>query len=205
VLSAAIGAASAAAGALASASIAMLPTGPAIVLVSSAVLLFSLFFAPGRGLVEAFLRERGLARRIRGENLLKDLWLEGERGGAAASHVPFPILMGRRGARVQELEQTARRLARRGFLRRENGDLELTDAGRVEAERVVRKHRLWETFLAERLRLPADHLHRDAETMEHALSDETLEELDERLGYPTHDPHGRPIPRRGAGLGASPA
>jgi len=206
LLSAAIGASSAAVGALASASIASLPTGPAIVLVSSAVLLVSLFFAPGRGLLEAFLRERGLARRIRGENLLKDLWLEGERGGDASSHVPFPILMGRRGARVQELEHTAGRLARRGFVRRENGDLELTPEGRVEAERVVRKHRLWETFLAERLRLPADHLHRDAEAMEHALSDETLEELDERLGFPTHDPHGRPIPRRGrAGLGGSPA
>jgi manganese/zinc/iron transport system permease protein len=195
-LSAGIGAGSSAVGALASATISALPTGPAIVLVSSAVLLISLFFAPGRGLLYAWLRERELGRRIRGENLLKDLWLEGERGGATAAHVPVPVLMGKRGARARELDRTARRLARRGLVLRDDGDLELSEAGRIEAERVVRKHRLWETYLAERLRLPADHLHRDAETMEHALSDETLEELDEKLGFPARDPHGRTIPRR---------
>jgi manganese/zinc/iron transport system permease protein len=200
-LSAGLGAAAAAAGALASASVDALPTGPAIVLASSFLLLVSLFFAPRRGLLRAFGRERALRTRIRSENLLKDLWLEVERDAGAQGRgglVPVPILMGKRGARAAELERTARRLARRGYVERDGGALDLTAAGRVEAERVVRKHRLWETYLAERLRLPADHLHRDAETMEHALSDETLEELDEKLGYPERDPHGRPIPRSGA-------
>ena len=195
VLSAGIGALAAAAGALASASVDALPTGPAIVLASSALLLVSLFLAPQRGLLRAFGRERALRRRIRAENLLKDLWLEAEREGKPGALVPVPILMGKRGSRAAELAHTARGLARRGFVARDGGDLDLTAAGRIEAERVVRKHRLWETYLAERLRLPADHLHRDAETMEHALSDETLEELDAKLGYPSHDPHGRAIPR----------
>jgi manganese/zinc/iron transport system permease protein len=201
-LSAAIGAGSAAAGALASASIERLPTGPAIVLMSSSVLLVSLLFAPRRGLVRALLAERALRVRIRAENLLKDLWLEGERVGAADRVVPVPELMGRRGAGAHELERTARRLVRRGLVERAAGDLKLTAAGHGEAARVVRKHRLWESYLAERLRLPADHLHRDAERMEHALSDDAVEEIDQVLGYPAVDPHGRPIPRDRAAAGA---
>ena len=80
------------------------------------------------------------------------------------------------------------RFSRRQFLRR--------------AAAVVRKHRLWESYLERRLELPADHLHRDAETMEHALSDETVETIDRLLGYPASDPHGRPIPRPGDANGA---
>ncbi|HEX5044686.1 MAG TPA: iron chelate uptake ABC transporter family permease subunit [Candidatus Polarisedimenticolaceae bacterium] len=196
VLSALLGAGTSAAGALASAALAV-PTGPAIVLLGGGVLLVSLLFAPRRGLVRAFLAERALRRRIRSENLLKDLWLERERGGEARPGATFPALMGLRGARVAEIERTVAPLARRGLVTVQGEWLRLTDAGRQEAERVVRKHRLWEVYLAERLRLPPDHLHRDAEMMEHALSDQHLEELDRLLGHPASDPHGRPIPRRG--------
>ncbi len=74
--------------------------------------------------------------------------------------------------------------------------LRLTPSGLREAESVVRKHRLWEVYLTRRLELPSDHVHRDAEAMEHALSDEAVLRLEEVLGYPTLDPHGRPIPSR---------
>jgi Mn-dependent DtxR family transcriptional regulator len=63
---------------------------------------------------------------------------------------------------------------------------------------VVRKHRLWEVYLTRRLELASDHVHRDAEAMEHALSDDAMLRLDEMLGHPTLDPHGRPIPPRPA-------
>jgi manganese/zinc/iron transport system permease protein len=198
VLSAAIGAGSAAIGALASATVDALPTGPAIVLVSSSFLLVSLLFAPRRGLVRALLAERALARRIRSENLLKDLWLEGERAAGFETPVAYSTLMGKRGARAGELARTLAPLVRRGLVHGADDALLLTDSGRKAAERVVRKHRLWEVYLADRLALPADHLHRDAEMMEHALSDDALEELDQLLGRPAVDPHGRPIPRNGS-------
>ncbi|MFP5284200.1 MAG: metal ABC transporter permease, partial [Thermoanaerobaculia bacterium] len=79
LLSAGIGAAAGAAGSLVSASMAKLPTGPVIVLVSSSVLIVSLLLAPRRGILWARLRERRVAARIRRENLLKDLYLLGER------------------------------------------------------------------------------------------------------------------------------
>jgi manganese/zinc/iron transport system permease protein len=71
----------------------------------------------------------------------------------------------------------------------------LRPEGLEQAQRIVRRHRLWELYLTRRLELAEDHVHRDAEEMEHALTDETEAKLDALLGYPTVDPHGRPIPR----------
>jgi manganese/zinc/iron transport system permease protein len=194
-IAAAIGAGSAAVGALASASIPRLPTGPAIVLVASAVLVVSLVAAPRRGLLRSLLDERAARRRIRQENLLTDLWRLGEAHGAPGAAVAIPEVMGLRGASAATLRTDAGPLVRRGELERDAEALTLTADGLRRAAQIVRKHRLWESYLARRLELPADHLHRDAETMEHALSDEAVETIDRALGFPTHDPHGRPIPR----------
>jgi DtxR family transcriptional regulator, Mn-dependent transcriptional regulator len=70
----------------------------------------------------------------------------------------------------------------------------LTTAGRRVALRMLRRHRLLELFLVETLDLPWDRVHEEAERLEHSLSDELEEALAERLGNPTHDPHGDPIP-----------
>ncbi|WP_297650615.1 metal-dependent transcriptional regulator [Pseudonocardia sp.] len=72
----------------------------------------------------------------------------------------------------------------------------LTDAGEREALRVIRRHRLLETFLARALDVPWDEVHAEAELLEHALSDRLEERIDAALGHPTHDPHGDPIPPR---------
>ena len=194
VFAAAIGAASGALGALASASVARLPTGPAIVLVASAVLVVSLLFAPRRGLAWAKLRERRVAARIRRENLLKDLYRLGESAGCWTGFAPAPLLMGVRGQTARELSRSARPLVERGLLERTGDALRLTARGLGEAARVVRKHRLWELYLTRRLELARDHVHRDAEAMEHALTDAAVADLERQLGYPTTDPHGRPIP-----------
>lgn len=191
-----IGAISGVAGSLASAYVPRLPTGPVIVVVSSGILIVSLLFAPHRGLLWALLRERAVAARIRRENLLKDLWLQGERQGDWEAFLSWPLLMGVRGQTGADLARSARPLAREGLVERSRDALRLTPEGRAEAEKVVRKHRLWEIYLTRRLELPSDHVHRDAEAMEHALSDDAVLRLEELLGFPEADPHGRPIPSR---------
>jgi DtxR family transcriptional regulator, Mn-dependent transcriptional regulator len=70
----------------------------------------------------------------------------------------------------------------------------LTDAGRRVALRMLRRHRLLELFLVETLDLPWDRVHEEAERLEHSLSDELEAAIAARLGNPTHDPHGDPIP-----------
>ena len=72
--------------------------------------------------------------------------------------------------------------------------VELTAEGRRVALRVIRHHRLLETYLAESLGVPWDRVHKEAEVLEHVLSDELEARIAAKLGNPTHDPHGDPIP-----------
>ena len=70
----------------------------------------------------------------------------------------------------------------------------LTDAGERVALEVIRHHRLLEQYLAKTLGLSIDAVHAEADRLEHALSEELESRIDRSLGYPTHDPHGDPIP-----------
>lgn len=72
--------------------------------------------------------------------------------------------------------------------------VELTEAGRRQALRMLRRHRILESYLIEHLGYDWDDVHREAERMEHAVSDELIERMAGKLGNPTHDPHGAPIP-----------
>jgi DtxR family transcriptional regulator, Mn-dependent transcriptional regulator len=72
--------------------------------------------------------------------------------------------------------------------------VELTPAGRRLAYDVLRRHRLIELFLVEELDYTWDEVHREADALEHAVSDELVEHIAAKLGHPTHDPHGDPIP-----------
>ncbi|HAL81803.1 MAG TPA: iron-dependent repressor [Mucilaginibacter sp.] len=70
----------------------------------------------------------------------------------------------------------------------------LTVAGEKIAVNIIRKHRLWEYFLVEKLDFKWDEVHEMAEEMEHISSNELIDRLDKFMGYPKHDPHGDPIP-----------
>ena len=70
----------------------------------------------------------------------------------------------------------------------------LTEAGNKIATQLIRKHRLWETFLVEKLQFSWDKVHEIAEQLEHIKSPELVEKLDDFLGNPKFDPHGDPIP-----------
>lgn len=76
----------------------------------------------------------------------------------------------------------------------------LTDLGKKTAANIVRKHRLWEVFLVEKLNFSWDEVHEVAEQLEHIKSSKLINQLDSLLGFPTHDPHGDPIPDRDGNL-----
>jgi DtxR family Mn-dependent transcriptional regulator len=75
--------------------------------------------------------------------------------------------------------------------------VELSEAGARIALEVIRHHRLLEVYLAETLGLGIDAVHAEADRLEHVISEELEARIDEQLGYPTHDPHGHPIPDAG--------
>lgn len=76
----------------------------------------------------------------------------------------------------------------------------LTPSGHRLAAHVIRRHRLVELFLVRIMGMDWSEVHRDAEVLEHVISDQLLERIDEKLGHPSFDPHGDPIPTAGGNL-----
>lgn len=126
------------------------------------------------------------------EDYLKAVWNATE---WSDSPVTVTMLSTRLGLSASSVSEIVRKLTDRGLLTHPRyGSVTLTDAGRTIALATVRKHRLIETFLVEYLGYEWDEVHDEAEVLEHAVSDDFVERLAERLGQPTHDPHGDPIP-----------
>lgn len=87
------------------------------------------------------------------------------------------------------------RLAQKGLLHYQKyKGVRLTEEGEKVALLVIRKHRLWEVFLVEKLHFGWDEVHAIAEELEHIQSERLVQKLDEFLGHPQFDPHGDPIP-----------
>jgi len=88
-----------------------------------------------------------------------------------------------------------KRLEKKGFIHYQKYQgVSLNEQGRAEAIKLVRKHRLWETFLVKTLEFGWEEVHDIAEQLEHIQSDELVERLSHFLGNPAFDPHGEPIP-----------
>ena len=91
--------------------------------------------------------------------------------------------------------EMVQKLAAAGLVsHRPYGPVSLTDAGRLRAAAIIRRHRLIETWLVREFDYAWDEVHDEAEVLEHAISDRLLERISARLGHPTRDPHGDPIP-----------
>ena len=106
---------------------------------------------------------------------------------------------------VAELAQTKaasvtdmlQKLAEKGWvIYQKYQGVRLTPTGQKIALSIIRKHRLWEVFLVEKLGYNWDEVHEIAEQLEHIESDSLIQKLDEFLGFPDRDPHGDPIPTR---------
>lgn len=127
------------------------------------------------------------------ENYLKRIYTMAEfRQGRSVS-------MGEVARRLEVVPGTAttmvKSLQRENWLRYEpRKGVQLTESGRREALRVLRKHRILEMFLVEVLDLDWTEVHREAEILEHALSEKLVKRMDAYLGFPETDPHGDPIP-----------
>jgi DtxR family Mn-dependent transcriptional regulator len=112
---------------------------------------------------------------------------------------PDPItpsaLAGKLGIAPSSVTEMVKKLAALGLVTHvPYGAVRLNDLGTARALEVVRRHRLIETWLVEGFGYSWDEVHDEAEVLEHAMSDRLLDAIDEKLGHPTRDPHGDPIP-----------
>ena len=116
---------------------------------------------------------------------------------ASGERVTTSALATRMGVSAPSATAMTKRLAELGLVERlPYRGVALTDTGKRAALEVLRHHRLLERYLADRLGFSIDEVHAEADRLEHALSEELEAKIDEELGYPTHDPHGDPIPDR---------
>lgn len=141
--------------------------------------------APDDGLVSRGLSRIRLAWRVACEDRLAAAWRAEESG---SGHVALPAA----GAPLRHAAEWW--LGLRGRLTRDGGRMRLTPTGRLEAEMLVRSHRLWETWLGRHADLPLDHLHPPAEWVEHHLGAAMRRRLEAETAGPGSDPHGRGIP-----------
>lgn len=127
------------------------------------------------------------------EDYLKVIWKAGEWDGPAITTNAIAATLG---VAASSVSGNLKKLARDGLIDYEPyGRIDLSEEGRAIAVLMVRRHRLIETYLVDRLGLGWDEVHDEADALEHAVSDRLLERIDEVLGHPRSDPHGDPIPR----------
>jgi DtxR family Mn-dependent transcriptional regulator len=136
------------------------------------------------------------------ENYLKAIY-HLSRGGK--DPVTTNAIAGRMNTRAASVTDMIKKLSAKGLLtyRRYNG-VNVSDEGRTKALQVIRKHRLWETFLVEKLHFNWDQVHEVAEQLEHIKSHLLISRLDDFLGHPKTDPHGDPIPDENGEIKAKP-
>jgi manganese/zinc/iron transport system permease protein len=193
-IAAMIGAFSGLAGAFVSYAAPKMPTGPWIVIIVSAIALISFFFAPSKGIVSKQLALRSLKASLLEENLLKELYHLTERGASKYEMISLNILRLQRHFPNDKLIPALKRLKNKSMVKEQSGSWSLTEGGYAKGKRIVKLHRLWEMYLSSYLKIAPDHVHEDAETIEHIITPQLEEKLEKLLEYPERDPHNSKIP-----------
>jgi DtxR family Mn-dependent transcriptional regulator len=126
------------------------------------------------------------------ENYLKAIYHLSSNGGNTVSTNAIADWMETKPASVSDM---LRKLSNKKLINyKKYQGVKINDQGKASAIKVIRKHRLWETFLVEKLKFNWDEVHEVAEQLEHIASPLLIRRLDEFLGQPKFDPHGDPIP-----------
>lgn len=187
LLAALFGVTGVAAGLYVSAWIGNVATGPSIVIMSTLQFMLVLFVAPRYGLLADFLRRRAAVPQQVVEDIL------GSFRYADSEVLTISDVQTRLNARPELIRRAIRALERDDLLKTNGVEMLLTKAGKQEARRLLRAHRLWESYLAH-VGMPVEALHDLADELEHVHDEDTVDYLDDKLGHPLTDPHGAAIP-----------
>lgn len=162
-------------------------------LIGSGILVLSGFlFWPSTGLVWKYQKRREITDKVLIEDALKYIF-KCERNKKTCS---LESLAGALSISTGQVSEILAITQAKGLLEMKENNFRLTETGRKTATQIVRAHRLWEKYLAESTGFEESDWHQQAERLEHKLSPEEMDQISASLGYPTHDPHGDPIPNR---------
>lgn len=197
IIAAMVGAMAAISGSFISYSAPAMPTGPWMVVSAAFVFVLSFLFAPKRGELGRWFELRMNRKQVNYENILKTLYHLEESDGLQERSRTLQDILKKRRMYKSDLRRGLKKLCDLNYVSRFSGKPEgfqLTPDGRKEAKRIVRVHRLWELYLTEQLEIAGDHVHDDAESMEHVITPELEAQLAAKLGEPGLDPHASKIP-----------
>ncbi len=161
--------------------------GSSIVVFSTLQFLAVLVGAPRYGMIAGWWRRKSMVPQQTVEDVL-GCFRYRENGEATMAQISSAIEQGQ-----DKVRKALRYLQRNDLIASDGSVYRLTQNGDHEAKRLLRAHRLWETYL-QHVGIPDEHLHSHAHVMEHVHDEETVDYLDDMLGHPTHDPHGAEIP-----------
>jgi manganese/zinc/iron transport system permease protein len=194
ILAATIGAFSGISGAYISYTLPQMPTGPWVVSVLSVLAILSVLFGRKKGVYARYLQNRKNQRKILAENILKCLYHLGEADQDFSKSRTSNQIQEKRFIPEVDLQRGLKILIQKHWLKKNKDGFSLTEIGIKEGARITKIHRLWEIFLTKHLHLAEDHVHEDAEAIEHLITPELEKELEAHLNYPDTDPHQSPIP-----------
>lgn len=171
-----------------------MPTGPWVVMILSLLTVASIWFAPKKGMLSRLKTRRENQNKILTENILKLFYHLGEKNEDFEAGRSQEILLKNRDFTEVELKKGLQKLKKKNLLRNKKNLWYITQSGLNEAKRIIRLHRLWEMYLNQRLKLEPDHVHNDAEAIEHIITADIEKQLEKELAYPEKDPHQSKIP-----------
>lgn len=168
-------------------------SGASIVLVAVALFMLAFLFSPKEGVVTKLFRRRSASKMVLIEDVIKLSYRFKDEPGKTELVDKIANELGISNGRVEAAIKT---LIGKDLMLRTNGTYNLTEEGVKYALRLVRTHRLWETYITNKNVVDIEHIHPEAEKVEHVLTEDMVDELDEELGFPEKDPHGSEIPRK---------
>lgn len=172
-----------------------MPTGPWMVVTSSFIAVISFFCAPKKGIFAKWVRNNVNKTTMRDENTLKAFYHLGERDENFELPRSMATLADKQRIGEKQLKKSLISLCSKGLIKETAEKWILTKTGVQDAARIIKLHRLWELYLTNYMHIAPDHVHDDAETIEHIITPEIENELEHLLGYPSDDPHKQKIPR----------
>lgn len=194
VIAAIIGGVSGIVGAFISFTAPSMPTGPWIVVVLSFIAIGSMLVAPKNGAISKIRKQKKNQRKILEDNILKLLYKLGEKENEFFKNRSISTLKNFREIPENKFLKGLNILKKKNLVALVNDLWVLTEEGKKAGMRIVKIHRLWELYLTTYLRIAPDHVHEDAETIEHIITPEMEIKLEHLLNFPEKDPHNVNIP-----------
>lgn len=163
--------------------------GPAMTICVTLIYFTAVLFSPKKGLIFKYRQNSIEKRRIIREDILRQVIKKSPSLGMS-----FQELHERLNLSLRTVRKYASVMSKSKLLALNDGSVFLTEEGLNKAEKLVRAHRLWETYQVRKMGLDSSQIHDEADQIEHYLSEELIDEIDKELGFPTKDPHDSPIP-----------